>query len=56
MEQLPDEARQFDFWIGRWDVFGPAGRQVGDNHIEAVCGGGFCVRAGRASGPSSAPA
>lgn len=25
--------RQFDFWLGSWDVFGPAGRQVGENVI-----------------------
>src|SRR5690349_14625624 len=23
------ESRQFDFWIGDWDVFGPAGKLVG---------------------------
>ena len=39
MDDLPDEAHQFDFWIGRWDVFGPAGRHVGSNVIEPVCGG-----------------
>jgi hypothetical protein len=39
MDDLPDEAHQFDFWIGRWEVFGPAGRQVGTNLIEPVCGG-----------------
>ena len=39
MNELTDEAHRFDFWIGRWDVFGPAGRQVGANVIEAVCDG-----------------
>jgi hypothetical protein len=39
MDDLPVEAHQFDFWIGQWDVFGPAGRQVGSNVIETVCGG-----------------
>ena len=35
----PAETHQFDFWIGTWDVFGPAGRQVGTNSITAQCGG-----------------
>lgn len=26
--------RQFDFWIGEWDVFGPKGKQVGQSRIE----------------------
>jgi hypothetical protein len=33
------EHRQFDFWIGTWDVFGPAGRKVGENRIERIAGG-----------------
>ena len=33
--------RQFDFWIGRWDVFQPDGKQAGENVIEAILGG--CV-------------
>ncbi len=33
------EHRQFDFWIGAWDVFGPAGRQVGTNRIERIADG-----------------
>jgi hypothetical protein len=28
------EHRQFDFWIGEWDVFGPKGTQVGKSRIE----------------------
>ena len=31
--------RQFDFWIGRWEVRGPAGRVAGTNHVERVLGG-----------------
>lgn len=27
------EHRQFDFWLGTWDVFNPAGDQVGENTI-----------------------
>ena len=33
------EHRQFDFWVGTWDVFGPAGRQVGANRIERIADG-----------------
>ena len=35
------EARQFDFWIGRWDVFAKArpDTKVADSLIEAVYGG-----------------
>ena len=28
------EYRQFDFWLGEWNVFGPKGAQVGTNRIE----------------------
>ncbi len=28
------EYRQFDFWIGQWDVFGAKGNKVGENRIE----------------------
>ena len=31
-------SRQFDFWIGDWDVFNPAGQQVGTNRIALVYG------------------
>ncbi len=33
------EHRQFDFWIGHWDVYGPAGKKVGENLIEAFANG-----------------
>jgi hypothetical protein len=36
---LLTEPHQFDFWLGSWEVFGPAGRQVGTNTITAVCDG-----------------
>lgn len=32
--------RQFDFWVGEWEVFNPAGQKVGDSSItreEAGC-------------------
>ena len=35
------ERHQFDFWVGRWDVFDPAGKKAGENIIEAIDGG--CV-------------
>ena len=31
--------RQFDFWIGRWDVFLPNGSKAGENVIESIAGG-----------------
>ncbi len=31
--------RQFDFWIGSWDVFGPKGKPVGANEIRPILGG-----------------
>jgi hypothetical protein len=31
-----DECRQFDFWVGSWEVFNPAGARVGRNHIRRV--------------------
>ncbi len=33
------EHRQFDFWIGDWDVANPAGKTVGRNRIEPILGG-----------------
>jgi len=35
------EHRQFDFWIGDWDVFGPKGKQLGTNLIRPILAG--CV-------------
>ena len=38
-EHMP-EARQFDFWIGSWDVFAPnGGMQLGTNRIEKMLRG-----------------
>lgn len=28
--------RQFDFWLGDWEVFGPKGNKVGENRISLV--------------------
>ena len=33
------EARQFDFWLGEWDVFNPAGQKVGVNSIQMFANG-----------------
>ena len=34
----PAETRQFDFWIGDWDVFTPDGKLAGTNRIAPVYG------------------
>jgi len=31
--------RQFDFWLGHWEVFTPDGKKAGDNHVAAIEGG-----------------
>lgn len=33
------EHRQFDFWIGDWEVTTPAGKTAGKNRIEPILGG-----------------
>jgi len=33
--------RQFDFWLGQWDVTNPAGQLAGHSRIESILGG--CV-------------
>ncbi|HVE72166.1 MAG TPA: tetratricopeptide repeat protein [Thermoanaerobaculia bacterium] len=35
------EYRQFDFWLGTWDVFNPAGQKIGTNRITSTNDG--CV-------------
>lgn len=35
----PAEAGQFDFWVGEWEVFTPAGKKAGENRIERIAGG-----------------
>ncbi len=35
------EHRQFDFWLGEWEVFSPDGSVAGSNRIESILGG--CV-------------
>jgi len=33
------EHRQFDFWVGRWDVFVPSGKQAGRSKVELIADG-----------------
>ena len=33
------EYRQFDFWVGSWDVFLPNGEKAGENRIEPISAG-----------------
>ena len=35
---LPPESRQFDFWIGEWNVTTPDGRPAGISKIEPIAG------------------
>lgn len=30
---------QFDFWLGEWEVFNPAGKQVGQSRIDSISKG-----------------
>jgi hypothetical protein len=32
------QARQFDFWVGDWDVFAPNGKLAGTNRVEPIYG------------------
>lgn len=32
---------QFDFWVGKWDVYGPKGRKIAQSLIEPVYGCGI---------------
>jgi hypothetical protein len=43
-------ARDFDFWIGEWDVFGPQGRPAGANSITALYDGGALAEHWRGEG------
>ena len=33
------EHRQFDFWVGHWNVFVPSGKKAGESRIESIAGG-----------------
>lgn len=30
------EYKQFDFWLGDWEAFGPGGKKAGDSHISKI--------------------
>lgn len=34
-----EQSRQFDFWVGEWDVFDPTGRKAGGSVIQRFAGG-----------------
>jgi len=36
---LPSESRQFDFWIGEWEVTTPDGKPAGSSRIERIANG-----------------
>lgn len=44
--------RQFDFWLGRWDVRAPDGRLAGTNVIESALDGCVLVEWWTGAGPS----
>jgi hypothetical protein len=44
------EHRQFDFWLGHWEVFTPDGKKAGENTIEAIDGGCALIERWRGSG------
>jgi hypothetical protein len=33
------EHREFDFWVGHWEVFATSGKKVGENRIEVIADG-----------------
>jgi hypothetical protein len=43
-------ARDFDYWVGEWDVYGPQGRQVGTNSITRLLDGGALAEHWRGAG------
>jgi TPR repeat protein len=32
------ESREFDFWVGEWDVFDPTGQKVGSSSVQRIVG------------------
>ena len=45
--------RQFDFWIGDWEVRNPDGQIVGENHIHPILGGCALLEEWSGSGGSA---
>ncbi|WP_051304345.1 hypothetical protein [Calidithermus chliarophilus] len=44
------EHRQFDFWIGEWDVFSPGGARIGSSTVEGILDGCALVENWQAAG------
>lgn len=44
------EYRQFDFWIGTWNVFLPGGQMAGENRVEAIHDGCALLESWRGRG------
>ena len=44
------EHRQFDFWIGEWDVHEPSGKRVGENRITRIHNGCALLEEWRGNG------
>ena len=42
--------RQFDFWLGEWDVHDPAGKRVGENRITRIHNGCALLEEWRGNG------
>lgn len=42
--------RQFDFWVGEWDVHDPSGKRVGENRISRVHNGCALLEEWRGNG------
>lgn len=48
-----EAARQFDFWVGTWDVYNPEGRQAGVNVVERQLKGCLLLENWTGAGGSS---
>ena len=46
------EHRQFDFWIGEWEVTSARGQKAGTNRIERMLGGCVLYESWTSAGPS----
>ena len=48
-----DVYRQFDFWIGKWEVKSPAGKTIGWNEVTRELGGCLLVEHWKSAGKSA---
>ena len=46
------EYRQFDFWVGDWEVFDPQGNRAGENRIEKILKGCVLLESWKGTGMS----